>query len=106
MDFFTIKKKYISSRKMNEIYPAFKTGGFKDIMVRGKAFYAIWDEERKIWSTNEFDVVRLIDKELREYYEKNRDAEELCGVKYMDDYSSGRSARVWFSAPSSSMTVR
>ena len=89
MDFFTIKKKYISSRKMNEIYPAFKTGGFKDIMVRGKAFYAIWDEERNTWSTNEFDVVRLIDKELREYYEKNRDAEELCGVRYMDDYSSG-----------------
>ena len=89
MDFFTIKKKYISSRKMNEIYPAFKTGGFKDIMVRGKAFYAIWDEERKIWSTNEFDVVRLIDKELKEYFEANRDKEELCGVKYMDDYSSG-----------------
>lgn len=89
MDFFAIKKKYVSSRKMNEIYPAFKTGGFKDIMVRGKAFYAIWDEEKGIWSTNEFDVVRLIDKELKEYYEKNRDKEELCGVKYMDDYSSG-----------------
>ena len=74
---------------MSEIYPAFKTGGFKDIMVRGKAFYAIWDEEKGIWSTNEFDVVRLVDKELREYYEKNRDKEELCGVKYMDDYSSG-----------------
>ena len=89
MDFFTIKKKYVSARKMNEIYPAFKTGGFKDIMVRGKAFYAIWDEEKKIWSTNEFDVVRLIDKELKEYFETNRDKEELCGVRYMDDYSSG-----------------
>ena len=89
MDFFTIKKKSIPSKKMYEIYPAFKTGGFKDIMVRGKAFYAIWDDENKIWSTNEFDVVRLIDKELKEYYEKNRDKEDLCGVKYMDDYSSG-----------------
>ena len=89
MDFFTIKKKLIPSKKMSEIYPAFKTGGFKDIMVRGKAFYAIWDEEKKIWSTNEYDVVRLVDKELREYFETNRDKEELCGVKYMDDYSSG-----------------
>lgn len=89
MDFFTIDKKYISSRKSYEIYPDFKTGGFKDIMIRGKAFYAIWDEERNIWSTNEFDVVRLIDKELREYYEKNRDNENLCGVKYMNNYSSG-----------------
>ena len=89
MDFFTIKKKYISTKKMYEIYPAFKTGGFKDIMVRGKAFYAIWDDENKIWSTNEFDVVRLIDKELKEYFTANRDKEELCGVRYMDDYSSG-----------------
>ena len=69
MDFFTIKKKRIPSKNMNEIYPAFKTSGFKDIMVRGKTFYAIWDEEQKIWSTNEFDVVRLVDKELREYFE-------------------------------------
>ena len=89
MDFFTINKKRIPSRNMNEIYPAFKTGGFKDIMVRGKAFYAIWDEERNTWSTNEFDVVRLIDKELREYFEKNRDIEDLYSVRYMDDYSSG-----------------
>lgn len=89
MDFFTIKKKRISSKSMYEIYPAFKTGGFKDIMVRGKAFYAIWDEENKIWSTDEFKVVRLIDKELKEYFEANRDKEELCSVRYMDDYSSG-----------------
>lgn len=89
MDFFTINKKRIPSRNMNEIYPAFKTGGFKDIMVRGKTFYAIWDEERNTWSTNEFDVVRLIDKELREYFEKNRDSEDLYSVRYMDDYSSG-----------------
>ena len=89
MDFFTIKKKYISYKKTYEIYPAFKTGGFKDIMIRGKAFYAIWDEERNIWSTNEFDVVRLIDKELREYYEKNKNSDSFIDVKYMDDYSSG-----------------
>lgn len=89
MDFFTINKKRIPSRNMNEIYPAFKTGGFKDIMVRGKTFYAIWDEERNTWSTNEFDVVRLIDKELREYFEKNRDIEDIYSVRYMDDYSSG-----------------
>ena len=89
MDFFTIKKKRIPSKNMNEIYPAFKTSGFKDIMVRGKTFYAIWDEEQKIWSTNEFDVVRLVDKELREYFEKNRDREDLYSVRYMDDYSSG-----------------
>lgn len=89
MDFLTIKKKYISYKKTYEIYPAFKTGGFKDIMIRGKTFYAIWDEERNIWSTNEFDVVRLIDKELREYYEKNKDSDGYIDVKYMDDYSTG-----------------
>ncbi|MEI4872847.1 hypothetical protein Q8G47_29415, partial [Klebsiella pneumoniae] len=33
-------------------------------MVKGSAFYAIWDEEAGLWSTDEYDVQRLVDKEL------------------------------------------
>src|ERR1044072_8548535 len=39
----------------------------KDLMVRGRSFYAIWDEEAGLWSTDEYDVGRLVDKEMREY---------------------------------------
>jgi len=33
-------------------------------MVRGKSFYAIWDESLGLWSTDEYDVQRLVDEEL------------------------------------------
>mgnify|MGYP001481326398 CR=1 FL=1 len=33
-------------------------------MIRGGDFYAIWIEERGLWSTDEQDALQLIDKEL------------------------------------------
>ena len=45
MDFFTIKHK--PTKNGFDVYPSFRTGGVKDIMVRGKTFYAIWDEEKR-----------------------------------------------------------
>ena len=87
MDFYKIKHK--TTKNGLVIYPDFKTGGFKDIMVRGKTFYAIWDEENKIWSKNEFDVVRLIDQELRDDISKIPKDIVIADVKWMDDYSSG-----------------
>jgi energy-coupling factor transporter ATP-binding protein EcfA2 len=40
-------------------------------MVRGKAFYAIWDEAAGLWSTDEYDVQRLVDEDLYRYVEEN-----------------------------------
>lgn len=56
-----------------EIYPDFIIGESDDLMIRGGDFYAVWLEEKKMWSTNEMDVVRLIDKELERYAKENRD---------------------------------
>ena len=53
-----------------EIYPKFIYKKSADLMIRGGDFYAIWDEERGLWSTDEDDVVRLIDAELTKYYEQ------------------------------------
>lgn len=36
-------------------------------MVRGRTFYAIWDEHRQLWSTDEYDVPRLVDQALYEF---------------------------------------
>ena len=89
MDFFTIEHK--NTKNGFDIYPCFATNDFKDIMVRGKTFYAVWDEENKIWSTLEKDVIRLVDKELKDYYEKAKETYPgiSIGVKYMSKYSSG-----------------
>lgn len=47
--------------------PSFVVGRSKDLMVRGRSFYAIWDEEAGLWSTDEYDVGRLVDKAMCEY---------------------------------------
>jgi hypothetical protein len=50
--------------------PNFVVGRSKDLMVRGRSFYAIWDEEAGLWSTDEYDVGRLVDAEMRKYAEE------------------------------------
>jgi hypothetical protein len=67
MDFAAICSREIEKgpNKGNlEIFPDFRVGRSRDLMVRGRAFYAIWDEENKLWSTDEYDVQRLLDAEL------------------------------------------
>jgi hypothetical protein len=69
MDFFTIKEKVVKNKNL-EIFPDFNIVKSKDLMVRGKAFYAIWNEEVELWSTNEYDVQKIVDKALMEYKAK------------------------------------
>ena len=86
MNFFTIEQK--NTKNGFDIYPSFVvSGSSNDIMTRGKAFYAIWDEEKGLWSTNESDVVRIVDKELKEYADKLNNP--LGHVRWMRNYSSG-----------------
>lgn len=69
MDFYQICTRETKGGSL-EIYPDFTVGRSKDLMVRGRSFYAIWDEEAGLWSTDEYDVQRLVDAELREYKDK------------------------------------
>lgn len=79
-----------STKSGVEISPKFIMKKSKDLMVRGRDFYAVWDEERKMWSTDEDDVTRLIDNELNKYIDENGDKIEGSPiVKYMWDSDSG-----------------
>lgn len=84
MDFYRFRVKETKSGT-RELYPGFVVGRSTDLMVRGGQFYAIWDEAAGLWSTDEYDVARLVDAEMREYAEKNPDP---MAVKYMQDYES------------------
>ena len=53
-----------------KLFPDWIVGRSKDLMVRGKSFYAIWDEKKGLWSTDEYDVQRLVDEELHEHARK------------------------------------
>lgn len=52
------------------VKPKFRIGPSDDILVKGGAFYAIWDPSRNIWSRNPLDVYRLIDNEIYEYLKR------------------------------------
>ena len=59
-------------------------------MIRGGDFYAIWLEERGLWSTDEQDVVHAIDKELDKYAEENKHHfESNIRVLHMWDAETG-----------------
>lgn len=53
-----------------EILPKFVIKRSTDLMIRGGDFYAIWLEDRGLWSTDEQDALDLIDKELDSYAEE------------------------------------
>lgn len=71
MNFFTIGERPVKG--ITEIYPQYRVVRSSDLMIRGGHFYAIWDEEKQTWSTDEYDVPRLVDAELQKYYEENKD---------------------------------
>ena len=70
----------IVKRDTVEIYPEFKVEPSKDLMIKGSHFYAIWDAENNLWSTDWFRAVRLIDQELKRYAEENKERLKNCTV--------------------------
>jgi len=89
VDFYKIKER--SEKKGTiEIYPDFLVGRSKDLMVRGRSFYAVWDEDKGLWSTDEYDVQRLVDADLKTYKEeRSKQTEDKLQVKFMGNFSSG-----------------
>lgn len=90
MDFYIVSERH-GKTGILEIYPDFKASRSKDLMIRGKAFYAIWDEDKQLWSTDEYDVQRLIDQDLDEH--KNN-----LGIKWGDvkvKYMINSSSNMW-----------
>ena len=73
-----------------ESYPKFILGKSSDLMIRGGDFYAVWVEERGLWTTDEYDLLQLIDRELDRYVEEH--ASEIGSeyhILYMWDSGSG-----------------
>ena len=89
LDFLTIATR-VKKPGTVEAYPEFEIKKSKDLMIRGGDFYAIWVEDRGLWSTDEDDVVQLVDRELSEYREANKDkVEGVLKCAYMRTASSG-----------------
>ena len=88
LDFLSVSAR--TTKNGVEIQPKFIIKKSEDLMIRGGDFYAIWDEGRQIWSTDEQDVIRLIDIEINRYIESHGYViDSKTTVKYMWDAESG-----------------
>lgn len=65
MDFVTAKVK-MTSNKQSIVYASYSLGYIKDVMIKGQSFYAVWDENNKIWNTKQQELVRMIDDILEQ----------------------------------------
>ncbi len=74
-----------------EIYPKFKLQKNEDLMIRGADFYAVWIEEKGLWSTDENDALQLIDRELSKFAKEYKATHMSDNIKvlYMWDCENG-----------------
>ena len=89
LDFFTIGTR-TTKNGTTEVYPKFIMKKSEDLMIRGGDFYAIWVEDRGLWSTDEQDVINLVDREVAKYIQEHK-AQFNSTVRplYMWDAESG-----------------
>jgi hypothetical protein len=91
MDFFRVCTR--ESRKKGgpiEVYADYTVGRSKDLMVQGGGFYAVWDEEKNLWSRDEYDVQILVDKMLREEAERLSADGVQCDPKFLGSFDTNR----------------
>lgn len=89
LDFLMISTRSTKKGSM-EIYPKFIIKKSQDLMIRGGDFYAVWFEEKGLWSTEEQDLLYLVDKELDAYYEAHKNEfESSVRILHMWDASTG-----------------
>jgi len=62
VDFYKLRTK--RTKEGLFVYPDFLVQSSKDLLIKGRAFHAVWDEARGLWSREEMDVARLVDEDL------------------------------------------
>lgn len=90
LDFFQISRRQVK-KNVVEIYPTFIVKSTSsDLMIRGRDFYAVWDEENRIWSKDEQRVIDQVDKEVSRVYsemlEWAKKEPDLADTKYIPKY--------------------
>lgn len=91
MDFFMVSTR-VGKNGLVEIYPRFiipTKRKSSDLMIRGGDFYAVWQSDKNLWSTEEGDALAMIDHELDLYYEEHKESYEKVRVLHMWDAQSG-----------------
>jgi hypothetical protein len=86
MDWFRIKEQKGKNGTIL-VKPRFLVKPSKDIMIRGKSFYALWNGEK--WTTDPFAPKTIVDKALYEHVEKRKaTSDDKFSVMSMEEYDS------------------
>lgn len=91
MDFYRIVTKELKDGSL-QIRPDWKVGRSKDLMTRGGSFYAIWDEDLGLWSTDIYDVQRLVDWDL---YNHSQELSAKTGGAYKVATLESNGTKLW-----------
>lgn len=89
MDFFKIVS-HASKGGVVEVRPDFTVSRHKDMMVRGRHFYAVYNPDTGLWSKDESDLLRIVDNELFKAADdiRKNNKEDRVVVKSMAEYGS------------------
>lgn len=88
MDFYEIKERALKSGT-TEVRPAWRVLRFKDLMIRGKSFYAVYNPETHFWSTDEYDLTQIVDADVaRRFQEASERVDGSVWARYLGDYDS------------------
>ena len=95
MDFIRLYTKEIKNQSKNrdagktELCLDFKVFNSQDLMVRGKSFYAIYNEKKQRWIKDEMEVVKLVDEAMMaKVHELEKDGITVT-YTLMQNYESG-----------------
>jgi len=73
------------------IGPKFKvTSNNNDLMIKGGKFAAIYDESSNLWLTSESEAQRIIDQQVEDYINSNKNKLYYSSILKMEDFDTGR----------------
>lgn len=84
LDFVQIKTEVQGKKVIAK--PVFIGIKSKDLMIRGREFYAFWNEDTGFWDREVSDLYNAIDKMTDKYVSEHY---EVTDIRYMREYQSG-----------------
>lgn len=79
MDFFEPIEVALPGRKIR-VEASYRTYNFKDIMLKGGSFYAVWNEKTGLWSKHQGDAIKLVDESLYSFAKEIREKHQFDGM--------------------------
>ena len=96
MDFYTIETNPVRGQMgFMEAVPRFTNVNSRDIMIRDGSFVAVWNPSTELWSKSEFDVINIIDEDVRHYVATSDVQNVIPRLCQRDDDGVWKKYRLW-----------